>query len=142
MPRSGCTFETALVASIGGRLTPSMLRDPVCVSTSTPMTPSHGLASQRLKESQRMISGWQAEVIKGYEAEICVRRASSVIPDTFRQAVRGSATAFGLTQGSGEDPKTSRELSPYTRTKFEAEFLCAATRTHFSTRNSKFADPL
>ena len=92
------------------------------------MTPSHGLVSQRLKKSQRIISGWQAEVMKGCKAEICICRASSIIPDTFLRAVRGSATANGLTRGSGEDQKTNSEPSPYTRPNFEADFLCAGTR--------------
>ena len=108
-----------------------MLRHSVCVSTSTPMTPSHGLKSQRLRKPQRMISGWQFEVKEHYEAEICVCRFSSVFPDTFLGTVQGSATANGLTRGSGEDQKTNGEPSPYTKTHFEADFLCAGTRTHF-----------
>ena len=129
-PRTQCRIPVArskLRLLVVG-FTPSMLRRPVCVSTSTPMTPSHGLVSQRLKKSQRIISGWQAEVMKGCKAEICVCRASSVIPDTFLQAVRGSATVNGLTRGSGEDQKTNSEPSPYTRPNFEADFLCAGTR--------------
>ena len=52
-------FETAF---IGRRITPSMLQRPVCVSTSTPMTPSHRLMSQRLANRQRIILGWQVEI--------------------------------------------------------------------------------
>ena len=79
--------------------------------------------SQRLKKPQQMIPGWQVEVREHHEAEICVCLVPSVFPDTFLGTVQGSATANGLTRGSGVDHDTNSELSPYTRTNFEAGFL-------------------
>ena len=68
--------------------------------------------SQRLKKAQRIIPGWQV-VVEDYEAEIHICRVSSVFPDTLVRAVQGSATANGLTRGSGEDQKTNSESSPH-----------------------------
>ena len=55
-----------------------------------------------------MISGWQVEVREHHEAEICVCLVPSVFPDTFLGTVQGSATANGLTRGSGEDHNTNK----------------------------------
>ena len=76
-----------------------------------------------------MISGWQVQGRERYEAEIFVCLVASVFVDTFLGTLQGSATANGLTRGSGEDQITNSEPSPHTRTSFEAELLRAGIRT-------------